>query len=610
MAESENRPSAGSNILIVDDEASSLRLLAELMTSSGYEVRASDDPELALDSALSDPPDLMLLDVRMPGMNGFELCSRLKQDQRTADVPILFVSSSIDVEDHVEGFKAGGMDYINKPIRREEVLARVRTHLDLSRKTRQLAEARDFLEQRVEERTEELAESEAQFRRLVEKSPDILYRYSDFDGGSYYSPRVEEVLGYKPEYLLEHPRLWHDCIHEDDLPRVDAAISELFAGKKFDLEYRIRDSEGMWHWFHDRTIEIRRQGDASIVEGLVTDITRRKHDEEALLNSQRRLEDAQHIGRMGNWEFDVETGTLTWSKEVYRLFGVDPENFTPSQEAFLECVYPDDRDFVDESFRRSMQKGAPHDVIHRIIHKPDGSVRYINQRITQQLDNHGKIVCLSGTAQDITYRTLAEEAQKKHHQQMQNALHQTVQAIANTIEQRDPYTAGHQHRVAMLAVAIAEEIGLTEDYIEGIKLGGVIHDIGKIHIPAELLTRPGKLSESEFRVLQTHPEVGYQIIKDVQFSWPIADIVYQHHERLDGSGYPKGLKGDQICQEAQILMVADVVEAMASHRPYRPALSIDVALAEIEQGKGIKYNSSAVTACVKLFREKGYQITQ
>ncbi|MES9962255.1 MAG: HD domain-containing phosphohydrolase [Candidatus Sedimenticola sp. 20ELBAFRAG] len=608
MPEASNRPLSGTVVLIVDDEPASLKLLADVMISAGYEVRASDDPLLALESALNNPPDLMLLDVRMPVMSGFELCSQLKQDPRTADVPILFVSASVDVEDHVQGFKAGGMDYINKPIRREEVLARVSTHLDLSRKTRELAEARDLLEERVQVRTEELANSEAQFRRLVEKSPDILYRYSDLRGGTYYSPRVEGVLGYTPEYLLEHPQRWHDSIHHDDLAQVDFAISQLFAGKGFDIEYRIRDIKGEWHWFHDRNIEIYRKGEETIVEGLVTEVTRRKQDEDALLLSQRRLEEAQHIGHMGNWELDLETNELTWSKEVYRIFGVDPGNFTPTQEGFLFRVHPDDRENVEECYHRASKRGTPIDVIHRIISPPDDSIRYVNNRMKQQLDEQGQVVRLLGITQDITYRTVAEDAKKQHHQQMQNALRQTVQAIANTVEQRDQYTAGHQQRVADLAAAIAEEMGMSSDYIEGIQLGGVIHDIGKIHIPAELLTRPGKLSETEYRVLQSHVEAGYRIIKDVEFPWPIAELVYQHHERLDGSGYPQGLKGDQICVEAQILMVADVVEAMASHRPYRPALSIDVALAEIERGKGLIFNSLAVTGCLRLFREKGYRI--
>jgi len=179
--------------------------------------------------------------------------------------------------------------------------------------------------------------------------------------------------------------------------------------------------------------------------------------------------------------------------------------------------------------------------------------------------------------------------------------------IASTVEVRDPYTAGHQQRVAQLAVAIAKEMRLPEDQVEGIKFAGVIHDLGKIKVPAEILSKPGKLSKAEFELLKGHPQSGYDILKAMDFPWPIAEIVLQHHERIDGSGYPDGLKGDETRVEARILAVADVVESMTSHRPYRPALDLDVALAEIDQGKGRIYDSAAVEACLKLFRADNFK---
>jgi putative nucleotidyltransferase with HDIG domain len=197
---------------------------------------------------------------------------------------------------------------------------------------------------------------------------------------------------------------------------------------------------------------------------------------------------------------------------------------------------------------------------------------------------------------------------KRDEEQLRSALTQTIEAIANTVEQRDPYTAGHQRRVAELACAIAGEMGLESSIVEGIRLGGTIHDIGKIHIPAEILTRPGRLNDIEFNIIKGHPQVGYDIVKGVEFPWPVADIVHQHHERLDGSGYPQGLRGDEICVEARVLAVADVIEAMATHRPYRVGIPIETALQEIEQGSGLTYDAEAVSACLRLFREKGYQL--
>lgn len=186
------------------------------------------------------------------------------------------------------------------------------------------------------------------------------------------------------------------------------------------------------------------------------------------------------------------------------------------------------------------------------------------------------------------------------------ALEATVAAIASTVDLRDPYTAGHQQRVAALAVMIAHEMGLSEPQIHGLYLAGIIHDVGKIGVPFEILNKPARITKAEFEMIQAHVQSGYEIVKGIDFPWPIAQIVLQHHERLDGSGYPNGAKGDEILIEARILAVADVVEAMQSHRPYREALGLDAALAEIERGKGRLYDAPAVDACVKLFRQKGF----
>jgi PAS domain S-box-containing protein len=201
------------------------------------------------------------------------------------------------------------------------------------------------------------------------------------------------------------------------------------------------------------------------------------------------------------------------------------------------------------------------------------------------------------------------EQQQHNDETVKQALAGTIQAIAVTVEKRDPYTAGHQRRVANLSVAIALELGLAEDRITGLRLGATIHDIGKIYVPAEILTRPGDLSPMEFEFIKTHPQVGFDIMKDVNLPWPVAEMIYQHHEHLDGSGYPRGLAGDAILLEARILTVSDVTEAMMSHRPYRAALGLDAALADIVKYRGIYYDPVVVDACLRLFREKGYSLS-
>lgn len=201
----------------------------------------------------------------------------------------------------------------------------------------------------------------------------------------------------------------------------------------------------------------------------------------------------------------------------------------------------------------------------------------------------------------------AEEKLKKNLADIRKAMGGVIRAFSLTVESRDPYTAGHQLRVADLARAIAMEMGLDHKRIEAIRLGGSIHDLGKIQVPAEILSKPGVLTPLEFEMIKLHPATGYEILKDVDFPWDIARIVLQHHERLDGSGYPAGISGEDIDVESRVMAVADVVEAMNSHRPYRPALGIDEALAEIVSRKGVAYDADAVDACLRLF-EGGYRI--
>ncbi len=331
-------------ILAVDDTPASLRLLTDLLQDEGYEVRAAIGGELALHAALSDPPELVLLDIRMPGMDGYEVCRRLKADPATRDVPVMFVSAVSETLEKVQGFGIGAVDFITKPYQRDELMARVRTHLELHR-------LRHHLEDQVQERTAELRQSEKKLR---------------------------------------------------------------------------------------------------------------------------------------------------------------------------------------------------------------------------------------------------------------SSLLDSIAALAAIVEMRDPYTAGHQRRVAQLAVAIAQELQLPEEQVEGVHLAGVVHDVGMIRIPAEILTKPGKLIDLEFSIIKEHPENSYEILKSIDFPWPIAQIVRQHHERLDGSGYPQGLQGEQILLESRILTVADVVEAMASHRPYRAALGVDSALREIERGRGKVYDAAVVDACIRLFSEQRF----
>ncbi|MCX5893205.1 MAG: HD-GYP domain-containing protein, partial [Deltaproteobacteria bacterium] len=242
---------------------------------------------------------------------------------------------------------------------------------------------------------------------------------------------------------------------------------------------------------------------------------------------------------------------------------------------------------------------------YRFRHK-DGTYRWMrdDQRLVR--DSEGNPLEVVGSWLDITERKEAEEALERSLDKIQQTLTDTVEVLANTVETRDPYTAGHQRRVAHLACALGREMGFTPDRIEGMRVMGYLHDLGKIAIPAEILSRPGKISAVEFNIIKSHPQQGYDIVKNIEFPWPISQAILQHHERLDGSGYPAGLSGTEIILEARILMVADVVEAMASHRPYRPAKGIEAALEEIMRNRGVLYDAEVVDICVNLFQQKGF----
>lgn len=256
--------------------------------------------------------------------------------------------------------------------------------------------------------------------------------------------------------------------------------------------------------------------------------------------------------------------------------------------------------------RRKIADFEAIEIKHKRIEKElqrvrDGLELQVKERTAELIAANEKL------QKDLTERKWAEEKLKQSYRKLKKTMDNTINIIVKIVETRDPYTAGHQQRVSKLATAIAKEIGLPKDKVKGVKIASLIHDIGKINIPAEILSKPGKLTKEEFNLIKGHPKIGYDILKLIDFSWPVAEIVLQHHENINGSGYPRGLRDDEIFLEAKIICVADVVEAMSSHRPYRPALGIDAALEEISKNKGILYDSEVVDACLKLFKEKGFK---
>ncbi|MHB8772097.1 MAG: HD domain-containing phosphohydrolase [Syntrophales bacterium] len=273
---------------------------------------------------------------------------------------------------------------------------------------------------------------------------------------------------------------------------------------------------------------------------------------------------------------------------------------------FTDFLRPDDSPVDFSCFKdASGRECTIQDVVGTFVHK-DGSDRYFSISGAPNLDSEGKVIGVVGTLKDVTESVLSEVRLKQSFDKLQNALGSTIQAISKIVESRDPYTSGHQERVARLATAIAGEMGLSGDVIESIRMAATLHDVGKINVPAEILSKPKQLTEIEQCMVRMHSEVGHDILAPIAFPYPVAQIVAQHHERMDGTGYPAGLKGTNIMLEARILAVADVVEAMASHRPYRPAFGLDKTLDEIDRYRGTRYDEAVVGTCIKLFSEKQF----
>ncbi|WP_051408992.1 HD domain-containing phosphohydrolase [Syntrophorhabdus aromaticivorans] len=330
----------------------------------------------------------------------------------------------------------------------------------------------------------------------------------------------------------------------------------------------------------------------------------RKKTEDSLRQSEGNYRNIFDYAVEGIFQSTPDDRYLSVNPALSRMLGFDsPEELLENITNLRRQLYVNQEDY--QNIKTHLAEQGHVEGYETQFYRKDRTSIWVSINARAVRDGDGEVLYYEGFHQDITERKLAEEALRTSIASLRRTLDGTVKALATTIEMRDPYTAGHQNRVAEIACMIAEEMDLPNDRIEGIRVMGFLHDIGKIVVPAEILSKPGKLNEYEFHIIKAHSQAGYDILKGIELPWPVATAIIQHHERLDGSGYPQGLSGDEIILEARILCVADVLEAMASHRPYRPALGIEKALDEIVQRRGTVYDSEVVDACLRLFVEKG-----
>jgi len=334
------------------------------------------------------------------------------------------------------------------------------------------------------------------------------------------------------------------------------------------------------------------------------DITDRKQAEEQIRQSEQQFQGL--VETLNDWIWEVDqNGIYTYvSPKVRDLLGYEPEEVLGKTPFDLMPIEEARR--VQGIFEQLQAVRQPVIALENINHHKDGHLVVLETSGIPFFDAEGHLQGYRGVDRDITDRKHAEEELERSYRQLRETFIETVNALASTVEMKDPYTAGHQRWATRLACAIAKEMGLSEEQIEGIRMAGLIHDIGKINIPAEILSKPGQLSAIQYNMVKIHAQVGCDILREIKFPWPVAKIVLQHHERWDGSGYPERLSGEEIILEARILAVADTVEAMSSHRPYRIAHGIDSALEEISQNRDTLYDPAVVDACLTLF-EKGFR---
>jgi PAS domain S-box-containing protein/putative nucleotidyltransferase with HDIG domain len=462
---------------------------------------------------------------------------------------------------------------------------------------------RDVTQRRKVE--EDLRTSEEYFRALIENAWDAIAIVSAEGTMLYESPSSARILGYEPEEIVG--KNLADFVRPEDI----AAIAGTF--RRFrtepgsivmvDAGFRHKDGhyvecEGtLQNFLHDPKIN-----------GIVAnyrDVTDRRRAEEAIRNSEERFRNLVEATSDWVWEVDPN-GIYTYASPNVRevmgygvgeVIGKSFIDFTPAREASR----------ISKIFKSHVAKREPFAFLESSRVRKDGQLMIMESSGVPFFGDDGSLLGYRGIGRDITNRKKVEKDLENSLKKVEKTMEAAIQAISYTMETRDPYTTGHQRRVTQLACAIAKEMGVTPWQIDGIRVAGLLHDIGKIAVPTEILSKPGKLSDIEFSMIKAHPKVGFDILKNVEFEWPIARIVVQHHERLDGSGYPFGLHGRDILQESRILAVADVVEAMSSHRPYRPALGIDKALAEVMRGEGALYDPEVVRACARVIKERGFK---
>jgi len=449
-----------------------------------------------------------------------------------------------------------------------------------------------------------LRESPANYENLFEHAIVGIFRTTPDGHFLMANPALLKMLGFRSFAEISRYNL------ETDEFLADYTRQEF--KEQLHREGRITGLESEWRRRDGSTVHVRenvravRGYDGGIVcyEGTVEDISDRKMIERQLRESEELFRNVFDQAVIGIYRTTPEGRFLMANPALVRMLGY--ANFI---DLFRSNVVEGYRDASQrDAFRTAIEAEGKVMGMESVWVRKDGSTLIVSENAVAVRDDDGEVKYYEGSVEDITERKLMERKLQEGLQRYQIAMAETVETMAKVVEIRDPYTAGHQERTARLAEAIARELGMGDEQVNCVYTAALIHDIGKVAVPLEILSKPTGLNEHELKIIQNHPVVGHDILKDITFPWPVASVVLQHHERSDGSGYPRGLSGDELLPEAKILIVADIVESMASHRPYRPSRGLDAALEEISSGRGTLYDGDVADACLRLFREKDYRL--
>jgi len=433
----------------------------------------------------------------------------------------------------------------------------------------------------------------------------------------YVNRQLRELLGYASDDVYRMNVT--DLVIKRHKNRIREVLrTKLPEGQERVSQMPLRGRDGKELFVITRTAPIYKQERVVAEVVVIEDLTERKKTEDELRDSQRLTADIIQSLPDPTMIIDQEGRVLYWNREMVELTGYTAEAMVgKSDYEYGRAFYKGarrpllvdmiiDADLDISHMYANIYRDGNVLVTDRIFAHLKGEDRIVWGRAAPLFNTRGDIVGAIESVRDITDRIKFEEDLIRSHTKLETIFAGTVEALAVMTEKRDQYTAGHQQRVASLAVAIAREMGMGEDTFGNINIAATLHDIGKLYVPLDILNQTGKLTDIEYLFIKTHPAAGYDILKSIPFDAPIAEIILQHHERMDGSGYPRGLCGDEILIEARIIAVADVVEAMVSHRPYRQAMGVDQALEEIRANAGRLYDSTVVEACVDLFHNHGF----